>query len=604
IFAAVSTATTVGAFALLRGYARYWLFASLPEVVVIGLAAFVAQVLTTTVAFSFTQIAGLPTVPRSVPVIAVFLSASALALPRLALRSAEYYRLHRQQRRAGNGKRVLIAGAGDAGWSVMREIQKNPQLGLVAVGFVDDDPNKHGLWIQGVPVLGATSDIPRLAKAHRIAEVLIAIPSATADQMRTIVGHCRAARVQALTLPGMRELLNDQVKLQRFRPVAVEDLLARAPVRTDTSAVRALLAGRTVLVTGAGGSIGSELCRQIAASGPALLLLLGHGETSVFYIHNELRERFPDVPVLPVIADTRDSARVTRILTHYRPDFIFHAAAHKHVPLMETNPEEAVTNNVGGTWNLLRAAEVAGCPNFVMISTDKAVNPTSVMGATKRVAEKLVQLAAVRSGRCYVAVRFGNVLGSRGSVVPLFEAQIRKGGPITVTHPEVRRYFMTIPEAVGLVLQAAALGRGGEIFVLDMGKPIKIVDLAREMIRLAGLEEGKDIEIEFTGLRPGEKLFEELFLEDEEYGRTAHQKIFICRNGASPDDGLEPMVTRLLGAAEAGDQAAVFHLLHALVPECAAELGSTPGPRVLGDTTAEAASRASNGAGTGGNAAG
>jgi FlaA1/EpsC-like NDP-sugar epimerase len=334
-----------------------------------------------------------------------------------------------------------------------------------------------------------------------------------------------------------------------------------------------MLHGKRVLVTGAGGSIGSELCRQIARCHPARLLLLGHGETSIFRICRELRQTYPELNLQPVIADTRDDRRIDQVYTRFHPEYTFHAAAHKHVPLMEANPLEAVTNNVGSTRNLLRAVEAHGCRNFVMISTDKAVNPTSIMGATKRVAERLVQTAARRTGHCYVAVRFGNVLGSRGSVVPIFEQQIRSGGPVTVTHPEIKRYFMTIPEAVQLVLQAAALGTGGEVFVLDMGKPVRIADLARDMIQLAGYEVGTDIEIVYTGLRPGEKLFEELFLDEESIQRTRHEKIFVSRNGHISVQTLEAQVDQLLEAARTQGPDAVIPHLRRLVPDCKVSFG-------------------------------
>jgi FlaA1/EpsC-like NDP-sugar epimerase len=424
-----------------------------------------------------------------------------------------------------------------------------------------------------VRVLGTVDEIPQIVKQYRVTQVLIAIPTATGTQMRRVVEQCQSAHVEALTVPGMFELIAGNVQIQRFRPVQVEDLLARAPVRTDTTGVKLLLRDKSVLVTGAGGSIGSEICRQIAACGPAQLVLVGHGENSIYHAQRALQAAYPTLDIVPVIADTRDQARIEAIFAQYRPEIVLHAAAHKHVPLMEANPEEAVTNNVGGTRNLVRVAEQSNVGTFVMISTDKAVNPTSTMGATKRIAEHIVQAAAVRTGRRFVAVRFGNVLGSRGSVVPLFQSQIEAGGPVTVTHPEIERYFMTIPEAVQLVLQAAALGRGDEVFILDMGAPVKIVDLARDMIRLAGLKEGRDIEISFTGLRPGEKLYEELFLSDENYARTLHEKIFVSRNGHGPNQQLDTALDLLLAAAHAHDTLALYDCIHEIVPECADTLG-------------------------------
>jgi FlaA1/EpsC-like NDP-sugar epimerase len=441
---------------------------------------------------------------------------------------------------------------------------------MLPVGLVDDDPDKHGLRIQSTRVLGAVADIPALVKEYRVRQVLVAIPTATGAQMRRIVEVCALAGVEVLTLPGVFELLAGRVEVQRFRPVKVEDLLAREPVQTDTSQIHLLLADKVVLVTGAGGSIGSEVCRQIARCRPARLLLLGHGETSIYHIHQELSAALGDtVSIQPLIADTRDAGRIRQLFDRYRPEVVIHAAAHKHVPLMEANPEEAITTNVGGTKILVETCERFNVQTFVMISTDKAVNPTSMMGASKRIAEYLVQAAAHRTGRRFVAVRFGNVLGSRGSVIPLFQKQIEAGGPVTVTHPEMTRYFMTIPEAVQLVLQSAALGKGGEVFVLDMGQPVRIVDMARDMIRLAGLREGEDIDIAFTGLRPGEKLYEELFLNGEHTSRTLHEKVFVSRNGECKHDTMrEASVDRLLIAARRGDTVALHSLIRELVPEC------------------------------------
>jgi len=371
------------------------------------------------------------------------------------------------------------------------------------------------------------------------------------------------------------------VSLQQIRDVQIEDLLRRAPVQIDAAQVTTLVRGKRVLVTGAGGSIGSELCRQIARLDPAELVLLGHGENSIFDIHNELRNiptfQRSNVPTLaPVIADIRDADRLHAVLEQYRPEVVFHAAAHKHVPLMESNEVEAVTNNVLGTRNMVRAAMQAGVTHFVLISTDKAVNPASVMGTTKRIAELIVQQAARQSGQAFVAVRFGNVLGSRGSVIPFFRKQIAAGGPVTVTHPEMRRYFMTIPEAVQLMLQAAAIGHGGEVFVLDMGDPVLIKDLAYDLIRLSGLEPGHDIDVVFTGLRPGEKLYEELFSDHEAYTRTQHQKVFVSQNGRGHEGvqatSLDAAVDDLVAAAQRGEAGEVRRLLRTLVPEYQAEI--------------------------------
>ena len=562
---------------LLGGYRRYWPFASLPELELLVWAALVGEVLSVLGASVALAALGLLRLPRSVPLIDLLLTLAVLAAPRLAVRML--YRASKHTGTAGQ-RRVLIVGAGEGGNVVVQELQRNPQLGLQPLGFVDDDPAKQGLIIRSVPVMGPIEAIPRLVKKYQIKKVLVAIPTATGVQLRRIVDMCREVGVQALTLPGVFELISGSVEVRRFRPVQVEDLLSREPVTIDLAQVRALLAGQVVLVTGAGGSIGSELCRQIARCEPAALVLFGHGENSIYNVHAELSRDYPALTLHPIIGDTRNAWRVDRVFAHYKPAVVVHTAAHKHVPLMEDNPAEAVTNNVGGTWNLLRTCEEHDVQTFVMISSDKAVNPTSTMGATKRIAEHLVQATAQRTGRRFVAVRFGNVLGSRGSVVPLFQAQIEAGGPITVTDPDVERYFMTIPEAVQLALQAAALGTGGEVFVLDMGKPVKIVDLARDMIRLAGLEAGRDIEIAFTGLRPGEKLYEELFVDNEDYARTRHEKVFVARNGIyHADRSLDERVVRLLQAAEVEDLPALYSHIRALVPECAPTLGGeTLGP--------------------------
>jgi FlaA1/EpsC-like NDP-sugar epimerase len=470
-------------------------------------------------------------------------------------------------------------GAGDAGAMILRELQRNPQMGIHVIGFVDDDLGKHEVHIHGVRVLGDRSDIPRLVKRYGVQQVIIAMPKAPGKAIREIVTICESAGVKTRIMPGIYSLLDGTVSVNELRSVNIEDLLRREPVQTDTSAVSGLVRGRQVLITGGGGSIGSELCRQVLRLRPTELVVMGHGENSVFDIYNELTrsltttKRQPadstgDCAVHAVIADIRFPDRLHAIFEEYRPEIVFHAAAHKHVPLMELNPVEAILNNVLGTRNLLDAALETGVDHFVMISTDKAVNPSSIMGASKRVAELLVHQAAAATGKPYVAVRFGNVLGSRGSVVPLFEHQVARGGPVTVTHPEMRRYFMTIPEAVQLVLQSAVMGGGGEVFVLDMGEPVRIVDLARDLIRLSGLEEGRDIDIVFTGMRPGEKLFEELFVTGEVYHRTRHDKIFIAGNASAfVPPQLNEQIDALVQAAQRHDPTAITHVLRELIPE-------------------------------------
>lgn len=426
-------------------------------------------------------------------------------------------------------KRALIVGAGDAGAMVARELKRPNGVHVRPVGFVDDDPKKQSLHLLGMPVLGTREDIPGLVEQNFIDEIIIALPSAPRDVIRDIVNICKDTGVQLKILPGVYELINGRVNVNQIRDVQVEDLLGREPVQADLEEIASYLTDQIVLVTGAGGSIGSELCRQTCRFNPKLLVLLGHGENSIYEIELELRRRYPHLQIETEIADIQDRVKIDSIFTKYKPDVVFHAAAHKHVPLMERNPEEAVKNNILGTRNVAEAAARVQTKVFVMISTDKAVNPTSVMGATKRVAEMIVQSMDKVSKTRFVAVRFGNVLGSRGSVIPIFKKQIVEGGPVTVTHPDMVRYFMTIPEAVQLVIQTGAMAKGGEVFILDMGEPVKIVNLARDLIRLSGFEPDVDIKIHFSGIRPGEKLFEELLTSDEGTTATKHKRIFVAR---------------------------------------------------------------------------
>jgi FlaA1/EpsC-like NDP-sugar epimerase len=480
-------------------------------------------------------------------------------------------------------RRVLLIGAGRAGVIVARELRSRPDLGLIPIGFVDDDPATHQRRISQLDVLGATTDLTELVERYRVDDLVITIASADGATMRTLIERCEAAGKRPLIVPGVHEIVTGSVSLSWFRPVEPEDLLGREPVELDLSALSDLLAGTSVVVTGAGGSIGAELCRQINRFAPERLVLLERAEPALWAIHRELtepppgdRRRIRAATVVPAIADVTDAARIEALLAEHRPSVIFHAAAHKHVPMMEANPGEAIKNNVIGTKVLVDAAAAADVDHFVLISTDKAVNPTSVMGATKRLAERYVQHVANTTGRDYVAVRFGNVLGSTGSVVPIFEEQIAAGGPVKVTDPEMRRYFMTIPEASQLVLQAAALGHSGEILVLDMGEPVKIVDLAESMIRLTGREPYTDIPIEFTGLRPGEKLFEELSLTEEGAERTRHPKVWIGRTATPEWPTVEDDLRELAVAADGGDTATTRALIAARVPEFIRDSGVAP----------------------------
>ena len=427
-----------------------------------------------------------------------------------------------------SNKRILIVGAGNSGSIVLNEIKTHPHLGR-AVALIDDDRSKRGTRIGDVRVEGGTADIPEVCKRLRVDMIVVAVPSATPKQIKNILELCTKTRCELRIMPGIFELMNKQALLGQLREVRIEDLLGRDPVELDVTSVAAFLKGKCVMVTGGGGSIGSELCRQIAAYRPSRLIVLDIYENGAYDLQQEFRRVHPELNMDVVIASVRDRDRVDQIMSRYRPQVVFHAAAHKHVPLMEDNPMEAVKNNIFGTLNIAQSASIYGVKRFVMISTDKAVNPTNVMGCTKRVAEMIIQSMDKCSDTEFVAVRFGNVLGSNGSVIPLFRQQIVSGGPVTVTHPEIIRYFMTIPEAVQLVLQAGALAEGGEIFLLDMGEPVKIDELARKLIRLSGLEPDKDIPIIYTGLRPGEKLYEELLLAEEETKPTAIPKIFIAK---------------------------------------------------------------------------
>lgn len=473
----------------------------------------------------------------------------------------------KRQETHGKRHRVLLIGAGQAGVMVAREILNRPDLGLVPVGFLDDNAEKIGASIAGLPVLGATKDVAEIAAQKRVERALITIANAPGQQIRRIAEACRDARIETKIIPGIYEIVGDRVNLSRIREVAIEDLLGRDPVELEQEVVGSAIRSKVVLVTGAGGSIGSELCRQVCRFGPSRIVLVERFENALFGIHRELTNTFPQVPIVPCIADVCDVARLDGVFETWKPEIVFHAAAHKHVPMMEWNPAEAVKNNIGGTRVVAELADRYGVQRFVLISTDKAVNPTSVMGATKRVAEMFVQSLGQRSETRFVTVRFGNVLGSAGSVVPIFRDQIARGGPITITHPEMRRYFMTIPEASQLVLQAGAMGQGGAIYILDMGDPVRIVDLARDLITLSGLKPDEDIEIIYSGLRPGEKLFEELSTDAESVDKTTHRKIYVGKTSPIAWDALVTGVDALVQLAREGHEGRVRSALSNLVPE-------------------------------------
>lgn len=482
------------------------------------------------------------------------------------LRSLMRIRNHMLKR---NGKKsVLIVGAGDAGEQIVREILRDHGSNISPIGFIDDDPAKMDIHIHGVKVLGGREKMGELVRKYRVNEVLIAMPSARARTVRDIVEVARSAGVNSLKiLPSLSDLLSGRVRLAHLRDVSVEDLLGRKPVEIDTKSIEDYINNKIVLVTGAAGFIGSELSLQVAKFNPSKLVLIDLDETALFYLGLKLEERFPNLPMYFYAADVRDRLKMEKVFSTHLPHVVFHAAAYKHVPIMEKNADEAVKNNVFGTLSTAETALVFGTEKFVLISTDKAVNPASVMGATKRVAEMIVLKLNERGDTSFVAVRFGNVLGSRGSVLPIFQEQIKKGGPVTVTHPEMKRYFMSVTEAVLLVLQAGSMGNGGEVFVLDMGEPIRIVDLARETIRLSGFEPDKDIPIVFTGIRPGEKLFEELLTAEEGTERTKNRKIFKARLSFELQNGefMENLI-RLEALSRIGDNEDIVELLEKMIP--------------------------------------
>lgn len=463
-------------------------------------------------------------------------------------------------------KRILIVGAGAAGAMVIKELRNHDTLNSWPVAIVDDDPQKRRQNINGVPVVGNRKDIKRVCKEYEIDEIIIAIPSANSKDIKDIVGECKKTKVKTKILPGLYELIDGQVSVSKIRDVEIEDLLGREEVHLNMDEICQYIKDKKVLITGGGGSIGSELCRQVARFKPKELIILDIYENNAYDIQNELLSRYDNLPMKVVIASIRDKQRMEKIFAAEGIDVVFHAAAHKHVPLMEENPTEAIKNNVFGTLNVVESAGKYGVEKFVLISTDKAVNPTNVMGATKRIAEMIVQLANTFSHTEYVAVRFGNVLGSNGSVIPLFKKQIAAGGPVTVTHPKVIRYFMTIPEACQLVLQAGAMAEGGEIFILDMGEPVRIMDLAKDLIRLSGFEPEVDIPIEITGLRPGEKLYEELLVNKKEVDTTSHHKIYIEKPLFCDYDNMKRHFNKLQEIIDYADDDAIKEVLAEIVP--------------------------------------
>jgi FlaA1/EpsC-like NDP-sugar epimerase len=577
-YAAIAIPLKLIAFVSVGLYSRLWRYASIADLEVALVASLAGTAVSFAVGVFVVPAAHLADsrVPFGILLMDAVLTSAGITLSRLLLRVITRHSRARRGKgargwtrgsRLREGKRVLIAGAGDAGGMIAKELLNNQQLGLVPVGFVDDDYTKHGHHLHGLRVFGPVSQLEDVVRRLGIEEVITALPTARGKIIRDIMQRSSAAGVRNRTVPGLYEILSGAKSVSSLRSIQIEDLLRRDPIQTDLEMVSTLVTDRKVLITGAGGSIGSELCRQLAMLSPTELIAVGRGENSIFELLQELAARFPHIPVKPAIADVRDRVRMHAIFESARPYTVFHAAAHKHVPLMESSIDEAILNNVLGTRNVAELCGEFDVEHLVLISTDKAVRPTSIMGASKRIAEGTVCSVAERTGRPYVSVRFGNVLGSRGSVVPTFLRQIEAGGPVTITHAEMRRYFMTIPEAVQLVLQAAAQGTGGEVFVLDMGEPVRIADLAEDLIRLSGLEVEHDIEIHYTGMRPGEKLYEELFFGPNDASPTAHPKVLQAKDSNhSPEFDLN--VDKLVEAARRREsEAELRRMIRVLVPE-------------------------------------
>ncbi len=545
-----------------RFYTKWWRFTSMRDLQSVVVAVLIGSLLVTTVLALWHPVHRGPRevvvgLPRGVLVLDFFITLTLVGGARFLVRSL-VERPGRSDLVARRGREVLICGAGDAGNTLLRDIQRNRALGYNPVGLIDDDPRKAGLRVQGVRVLGARQDLKAILKETKIDEVLIAMPSAPGSVRREITDACRAAGVKCRTLPSLNELIAGEVTVRMLRDVSVEDLLGRAPVRIEFERVSRYLNGKTVLVTGAGGSIGSELCRQVLRAGPAALIMIDHAENNLFEIDRQVSGRGRTIPI---IADCRDHDLMERILVEHRPSIVFHAAAYKHVPMMELNPLQAVDNNALATASLTELASIHGVERFCLISTDKAVEPKTIMGATKALGERIVESRDRRSATRFAAVRFGNVLGSSGSVVPIFRQQIAAGGPVTVTDAEMTRYFMTIPEAVQLVIEATGIAEGGDIFVLDMGDPVRIMDLAENMIRLSGREPGRDIAIEVVGIRPGEKLHEELFNLDEHVQTTRYGRILRATRPALDPVAIRVGLDLLRERVDAGDRSGAADVL-------------------------------------------
>jgi FlaA1/EpsC-like NDP-sugar epimerase len=549
----------LAAFLLFGLYRGIWRFASLPDILRILKAVLIGTVAGVTLLFIFTRAGG---VPRSVPVIHAILLVMLLSGPRLIYRLLKDRHLD-----LAPGRRVLIIGSGKAGEMLARDLLRNRRGDFRPVAFVDDKLRRQGREIHGLPVAGTSEDIPELCDELSIDIIMLAIPSASSTQMRRVVGYCEAAGVPFRSVPQLNDLISGNVQINHLRQVSIEDLLGRNPVSLDWQAIDGVLSEKTILVTGAGGSIGSELCRQLAKLKPARLVLLENSEFNLYSIEMELLKEYPELTLECHLGDITDLAYVKNLFQQYRPEVVFHAAAYKHVPMLENRLRQAIRNNILGTRIVAETADRYGCGVFVLVSTDKAVNPANVMGASKRGAEIFCQNLNAHSQTRFTTVRFGNVLGSAGSVIPLFRKQIEEGGPVTVTDPRMERYFMTIPEACQLIMQTVVMGQGSEIFVLDMGEPIKISYLAEQMIHLSGRTLGSDIQIEYIGLRPGEKLYEELFHEKEQLEKTAHEKVLLAHHRQVDWQWLRGIMQEMSEASDSIDSERLRNLLRQLVPE-------------------------------------
>lgn len=574
------TVFSIAAFLALQLYMRAWRYASIDDVL-----AILSGVTVSTIVFGVAEsLAASPIVgfPRSVIVLTWVFEALFVGGVRFSLRIQSHFRQRWSGQTSANSLRLLLVGAGEAGAFVARELKKTRDSN--AVGFVDDDPAKQGLQVSGLPVLGVCRDILQIISTHNIDQVVITMPTATPGTVREVVDLCRKVPVRVKIVPRVSDVIEGRVSVSQIRDVQIEDLLGRPPVQIDVQAIAGYLSGRVVMITGAGGSIGGELCRQVALFGPSSLVMLDHDENGIFEVSAAITAQQADLRCTLVVADVRDEASIDAAFRTYRPSVVFHAAAHKHVPLMEAHPSEAIKTNVIGTWNVVKAAVRCDVERFVFISTDKAVNPTSVMGASKRLAEVLVESAGNERSQ-FMSVRFGNVLGSRGSVVPLFQSQIERGGPVTVTHRDMERFFMTIPEAVQLVIQAGALGTGGEVFVLDMGKPVRILELAENLIRLSGYEPQVEIPISFVGIRPGERLKEEPLTVQEGLRSTKNEMIYVVPSTPTSAEQVDHIVRQLVEAMEVGTPDSSRGALSELVPTLASSAPSHAGDRLQGGST-------------------